>query len=371
MLQNYDMLDKILRYYLGVSLVDIINSTECTIRRMQTTSYFRQELDTALMDILKGNIFVSHIFQVILGYVLTVEELPLEDVRQQLVEYVSGLRQSGGGFLPIRDVDQSEQLFSERPEKTDIYATSYALSILELLERPAPSLVTAEIESWLKSQRAASGWFYQLTLGNTMEERKFQIELTLQTLSALLVFHFYQVLDFRALEPTREVIIQAFPSIKYMGALYQSLYSLSLLQGIESSSEATRIALDFVIRHYDEQSGGFFEYLFEETKIDEIAGQKQRFQHDYLMPTITASYRALQVMLLLKDNAPTRNWWTIHRDKVKSYFTSIPLSSEDGFGSHLQIAKFLTPFGPVTTPLETLMVDCAPALFLALDSAFL
>jgi len=371
MLQNNDVLDKILQYYLGVSLVDITNSKECTTRRKQTMAYFRQQLDTALIVIPQANMFVSHIFQVILGYVLTADKLPSDDVRQRLVDYVLSLRQSGAGFLPIRIVAQSEQLFSEKPEKTDIYATSYALSILELLARPISSSVITEIGGWLKSQRAASGWFYQLTLGNTMEERKFQIELTLQTLSALLVLHSYKVLDLRTLETTREAILHVFPSLKYMGALYQSLYSLSLLRGVGSSQEVARIALDFVIRHYDQQSGGFFEYLFEETKIDEIAGQTQRFQHDYLMPTITASYHALQVMLLLEGNMSTRDWWIGHRDKVKSYFTSIPLSSEDGFGSHLQIAKFPAPFGPVTTPLETLMVDCAPALLLALDTSFL
>jgi hypothetical protein len=341
------------------------------MRRKQTMPYFRHQLDAALIGISQDNMFVSHIFQVVLGYVLTVDELPSQDIRQRLVDYVLSLRQSGGGFLPERIVAQSEQLFSESPEKTDIYATSYALSVLELLEGPISSSVLAEIEGWLKSQRAVSGWFYQLALGDTVEERKFQIELTLQTLSALRIFHSYQVLDFRALETTKEAIIQAFPSLKYMGALCQSLCSLSLLRSIETSPEVVRTALDFVIRHYDPQSGGFFEYLFEEAKIDEVAGQKQRFQHDYLMPTITASYHALQIMLLLEGNMLVRDWWILHRDQVKSYFTSVSLSSEGGFGSHLQIAKFPTPFGPVTTPLETLMVDCAPALFLALDRTFL
>src|SRR6266700_5700683 len=210
MLQNNDVLDKILQYYLGVSLVDITNSKECTTRRKQTMAYFRQQLDTALIVIPQGNMFVSHIFQVILGYVLTADKLPSDDVRQRLVDYVLSLRQSGAGFLPIRIVAQSEQLFSEKPEKTDIYATSYALSILEILARSISSSVITDIGGWLKSQRAASGWFYQLTLGNTMEGRKFQIELTLQTLSALLILNSYQLLDLRTLETTREAILQIF-----------------------------------------------------------------------------------------------------------------------------------------------------------------
>lgn len=371
MTSNRTSLDKVLRRYFGASLAEITNAPECSGRRGQIEPFFRQQLASTLDDVARDDSFIAHLFHVVLGYNLTVGEPLAHNERRQLVDYVLGLWQNGGGFLSVHRAPSTPRLFSGTPERTDIYATAYALAAMELLGEPVSPAIVGDVLRWLFSQRAPSGWFYQRTLGDTMEERKFQNELTLQTLSALLVLNSYGELDPQALGTTREILDRALPSLRYMGVLYQALHSLSLLGDSAIPPEGAQTAFDFVNRHYDAASGGFFEYLFAETKIDEIAGQTQRFQHDYLQPTITAGYRALQVLRLLGESTQTRDWWAGQRDRVWRYFIDLPPSIEGGFGSRLQIARFPTPFGPLTTPLETLMVACAPGLLLALDRSFL
>ncbi len=371
MTSNYIPLDPVLRRYLRVSLAEVSGAPEYAGRREQAAPYFHQQLQSTLADIARGDSFIAHLFQVTLGYTLTAGDPPPRDASRQLAEYVLDLRQDGGGFLPILPPPSSTPLFGAGPEKTDIYATAYALATLELLDERVPPAMTEGVLLWLNNQRAASGWFFQRALGDTMEERKFQNELTLQTLAALLVLESHGGLDPRALTTTRETLADALATLKYMGPLYQALEGLSMLGGSGIPPEAAYTAVDFVSRHHDEASGGFYEYLFAEAKIDEIAGQTQRFQHDYLQPTISASYRALEVLRLLGDSEDARGWWESHRDSVRRYFTHLSPSSEGGFGSRLQIARFPAPFGPLTTPLETLMVACAPGLLLALDRSLL
>ncbi len=361
------VLDQVLCDHFNVSVGEIIKAPSFARRQSEAAPYLTALLNRTLEDIARGDSFVAGLFHVLLGYAVTAGTPP-QDARGRLCDYVLSLRLDGAGFFPVPTAAPSASQFArERPLQPEIYATDYSLGTLTLLECSLSEV--AEIGGWLGNQVAPSGWIYQRNMGNTVEARKLQNELTRQTLAALRVLELMGGLDRNALASTRDTLDAALPNLLYMGPVCQVVEGLTRLG--EPSSTSKQIALAFLARHFDVETGGFLEYLLTEAKVDEVAGHTQRYQHDQLGPSISASYHALCLLRLLAGEPTSRNWWSSNREQVRAFFEGLTPNDDGGFGSPVLVARYPAPFGPVSTPLETVMMVCAPGLLDSLDSLLL
>lgn len=321
--------------------------------------YFRKALSSQIEAIHQNQAYVADIFHVLVGLGILAEPVP-DGRANEIRKYLLNLR-ADSGFLPVSRLSPRAKILTDRELPPDIYSSLYAIMALEMLGTRVQEGVANALAEWVTQQKDTTGWFFNLGWADTTVERKLQNELSRQTLSAILLL---QKLGKSESVPggtaqTVEVLRGFVKHVKYMGPLEQSIRSLTLLDQIDEPSLNSAAA--FVQRHFDDASGGFFEYLFQEAKVDEVAGQVQRYQYDHLEPSILATYRALQIVALSGDRGELATFWAAHSEAVTDFFQQ-RLPTEDGVGTIVRIAKFDQPYGPVTTPLETLAAMAAPAL---------
>jgi hypothetical protein len=356
------LLDQVLGDHLGLSIREVRAAELPSEQQDAARTYFDIEFTSILDNLAERLPPVAWLFQVTLGYVLAMNSLPAPEQRQRLLGYLNLLLDQGG-LRPVPASHSASRRVWQGGVPADIYATRCALSLYYLLAQPIPSGVEAGLVQWVGTQRSPTGWYYQLRVADTMEERKLQNELTLQTLAALSIVQPRAPLPAAEAETTRHRLLSYIPGLKYMGA--HTLRGLVLLGTAVASTSAAEPTFAFLQRHVSPE-GGYFEYLFEEAKIDEFAGHIQRYQSDYLTATITATYWAGVIVRLLADHPDAPEMVSVYRDSAQTFLSGLVAHASGGFGSRLQIARYQTPFGPVVSPLETLMVLCMPGLVASL-----
>ena len=336
-------------------------------------AYFKRGLHNQSQLIERGNpVFAVDLFHYVLGTLLVVPQSDIEKTTiSNITKYILNLQESNGSFAfyPIDPQAEIAQILKRQTLPADIYSTFYALGILDMLGVVLVENQLEKIIDWLSEFQATSGWYYNLSWGNTQEHFKLQNEVTLQTLCAVSLYDFLNIK--RDWSPILSAIEKGFSELMYMGPMQQCLQTWSILtSGQSPTKEMVNTVEEFITTHYEAESGGFYEYLLERAKQLTGSGGKYmaRYKRDQFVPHVCSSYNTLQILsLLLPYSSALCDFWQTNRSNISKFFANQTPSSDDGFGVAVQIAQYREPFGPKSTPLETLMILSSSAMVERLD----
>ncbi|MDE0316609.1 MAG: hypothetical protein OXM61_17120 [Candidatus Poribacteria bacterium] len=336
-------------------------------------AYFKRSIQNQNQYIERGNpVFAADLFYQVLGMLLSVPHSDIEETTVfNITEYVLNLQDRNGsfGFYPTNPQTEIAKILKNRTLPTDVYATFYALGILNMLNVELAENQLDKIINWLSEFQAPSGWYYNLDWANTEEHCKLQNEVTLQTLCAASLYNFLDVE--KDWIPILSAIEEGLAELLYMGPVQQCLQTWDILTcGKPLTGQMMSTVEDFISDHYDVENGGFYEYLRERAK--QLAGSggtyTARYKYDQCTPHVCSSYNALQMLSLLLPYSTTLcDFWQANRMNISDFFANQAPASDDGFGIAVRIAQYTEPFGPASTPLETLMILASSAMIEHLD----
>ena len=304
--------------------------------------------------------------------------VPCSDIEEttvlDIIDYVLNLQEHNGsfGFYPTNPQTEIAKILKNRTLPTDIYATFYALGILNMLGVMLVENQLEKIIDWLSDFQAPSGWYYNLDWADTKEHLKLQNEVTLQTLCAASLYNFLNVK--RDWTPILSAIEEGLADLLYMGPTRQCLQTWEILtDGEPPTKQMVNTVENFVEAHHDPETGGFYEYLLEDAK--QLTGSggtyTARYQYDQCTTHVCSSYNALQILsLLLPYSSPLCDFWQTNRSNISEFFASQSPAPDDGFGIAVRIAEYDQPFGPASTPLETLMILASSTMIGHLDEVW-
>ncbi len=336
-------------------------------------AYFKRSCQNQNQNIENGDpVFAADLFHQVLGMLLLVPRSEIDETTvHNITKYVLNLQERNGsfGFYPTSPQTEIAKILRNRTLPTDIYATFYALGVLNMLGVELIDDQLEKIIGWLSGFQAPSGWYYNLEWGNTEEHHKLQNEVTLQTLCSVSLYKFLSV--GRDWTPILSAIQNGLETLLYMGPMQQCLQTWEILTcGTPSTEQMINTVEKFVVEHYDTETGGFYEYLLEQAK--QLTGSggtyTARYKYDQCIPHVCSSYNALQILRLLLPYSPTLcDFWQANRANISDFFENQAPTTDDGFGIPVQIAQYSRPFGPVSTPLETLMMLASSTMIEHLD----
>lgn len=361
---------------LGVHPSEITKTLSANPWRDNIIAYFERSSQNQKQCIEKGDpVFAADLFYQVLGTLLVVPHSDIEETTVfNITEYVLNLQERNGsfGFYPTNPQTEIAQILKTRTLPTDIYATFYALGVLNMLGVVLVESQVEKIIDWLSGFQAPSGWYYNLDWGDTEEHRKLQNEVTLQTLCAASLYNFLNVE--RDWAPILSAIEKSLTELLYMGPMQQCLQTWDILtRGNPPTEQMINAVEEFISGHYDTETGGFYEYLRERAK--QLAGSggtyTARYEYDQCTTHVCSSYNALQILSLLLPYSPTlRDFWQTNRSNISEFFANQAPASDDGFGIAVRIAEYDQPFGPASTPLETLMILASSTMIGHLDEVW-
>lgn len=334
---------------------DLRACEEYELRRARLEPFFAESFRTVINLLAAKRVFLSHASFVATGKCLTAGPLQ-SDASQQIIDYLT-MVSDGVGYRPIHSQAPEANLKSSPGVPADIYSTAYATRLFAICDAHLPN--PEQTARWILSLHQPSGWFVDSTWADTEDRYKFHQELAMQMLQALFLIGFQNAvpLEQDSRDKARRAVLGLFQQTWYMGTLADLVQALMRLNHAFENDHYVRMS-DFLQTHFDPNTGGFFEYRFEKAKFSTQTGAMQRYNHDYLVPSIPASYAALRVLLWLRQMGRQIDGNLL--DGSARFFSR--LESNDGFGTRVQIAKYAAPVGPLVSPLESLMVLFAPAL---------
>ncbi len=335
--------------------------------------YFKRGIQTQTQLIEREKpVFAADLFHYVLGTLLVVPQSDIEETTVfNITKYILNLQESNGSFAfyPTNPQTEIAQVLKGQTLPTDIYSTFYALGILDMLGVMLTENQLEKIIDWLSEFQATSGWYYNLYWGNTQEHLKLQNEVTLQTLCAVSLYNFLNVE--RDWNPILSAIEEGLAELLYMGPMQQCLQTWEILTCDKPpTTQMINTVQEFVVSHYEVESGGFYQYLLERAKQLTGSGGKYiaRYKRDQFVPHVCSSYNALQILsLFLPYSSTLYDFWQSNRSDISEFFANQSPSSDDGFGIAVRIAQYSEPFGPESTPLETLMILASSAMIEHLD----
>lgn len=358
---------------LGIQPSEITKALSAHPWRDNIIAYFKRSSQNQNQCIENGEpVFAADLFHQVLGTLLVVSHSDIEETTIfNITKYVLNLQEREGSFAFYPTNPQSEiaKILKHQTLPTDIYATFYALGILNMLGVVLAENQLEKVIAWLSEFQAPSGWYYNLGWANTKEELKLQNEVTLQTLCAVSLYNLLNVE--RDWTPILSAIEEGLAELLYMGPMQQCLQTWAILtQGGTPTQQMVNTVENFVQAHYDPETGGFYEYLREQAKQSTGAGGRyaHRYADDQSTTHVCSSYNALQILSLLLPGSPTLcDFWQANRLNISEFFANQSPASDDGFGIAVRIAQYDQPFGPASTPLETLMILASSAMIEHLD----
>ena len=341
--------------------------------RDNIVAYFKENSQNQKLSIEGGDpVFTADLFHQVLGTLLVV---PYSDIQETTVfsitQYILNLQEHNGcfSFYPTDPQVEIARILKNQTLPTDIYATFYALGILNMLGVFLVEEQLNKIIEWLSGFQAPSGWYYNLDWGNTEERHKLQNEVTLQTLCAISLYNFLKVE--RDWTPILSAVEDSVTELLYMGPMQQCLQTWNILtDGRPPTKQMVDTVENFVEAHYDAETGGFYEYLLKRAKQLHGSGgvYTARYQYDRYSTHVCSSYNALRILSLLLPYSPILcDFWEKNRSDISKFFANQSPASDNGFGIPVHIAEYTQPFGPASTPLETLMILAASAMIQHLD----
>ena len=358
---------------LGIQPSEITKTLSVNPWRDNIIAYFKRNSQNQNQCIENGEpVFAADLFHQVLGTLLLVPHSDIEETTIfNITKYVLNLQGRDGSFAFYPTNPQSEiaKILKCQTIPTDIYATFYALGILNMLGVVLAENQLEKIVDWLSEFQVPSGWYYNLDWASTKEHLKLQNEVTLQTLCAVSLYNLLNVE--RDWTPILSAIEAGLAELLYMGPMQQCLQTWEILtQGDTPTQQMVNTVENFVQAHYDAKTGGFYEYLIERAKQSTGAGgtYTHRYQNDQSTTHVCSSYNALQILSLLLPGSPTLcDFWQANRLNISEFFANQSPASDDGFGIAVRIAQYDQPFGPASTPLETLMILASSTMIEHLD----
>lgn len=371
--KSRDFIEKNGFWRLGVEPSKITHTLSDNPWHDNIIEYFKRGIQTQVQLIERGKpVFAVDLFHYVLGTLLVVPQSDIEKTTVfNITKYILNLQESNGSFAfyPTNPQNEIARILKGQTLPTDIYATFYALRILDMLGVMLAENQLEKIIDWLSEFQATSGWYYNLCWGNTQEHLKLQNEITLQTLCAVSLYNCLNVE--RDWSPILSAIEEGLAELFYMGPMQQCLQTWTILTyGGPPTKQMINTVEDFVVAHYEAENGGFYEYLLERAKQLTGSGGKYmaRYKYDQSAPHVCSSYNALQILsLFLPYSSALCDFWRSYRSDISEFFANQSPSSDDGFGIAVRIAKYSEPFGPESTPLETLMTLASSAMVEQLD----
>lgn len=309
-----------------------------------------REIENQLLDSFEsGTAFVTDVF-----YFIALSHIcgsPFDG--SEFLKYLHSLK-SGKGFRAAAASTSRSAVLRTALEQPTLYATYAAILSIALLGEDAGELLD-NAGTLVADLMKESGWIYNSAVGDTQEERKFHNELSREALSAVRLLGLSSRQSEKSkVEQLNEVATALADRTPYVSVM-ASLAEVLRAGGAHLPSRTG----EFLMSHFDPSSGGFVEYLMEEAKRDEVAGQVQRYAHDVLEPSIVATFRAVQVLRYGPNVAEAQVLTLL--DGATRFFASLA-SMGAGFGTPVKIAKFPESLGPIATLQETAMVLLAPCL---------
>ena len=358
---------------LGVQPSEITKTLSAHPWRDNIIAYFKRSSHNQKQCIEAGDpVFAADLFHQVLGTLLVVPHSDIEETTVfNITKYVFNIQESNGSFTfyPTNPQTEIAKILKNQTLPTDIYSTFYALGILNMLGVVLAENQLRKIIDWLSEFQAPSGWYYNLDWADTKEYLKLQNEMTMQTLCAASLYNFLNVK--RDWTPVLTAIEEGLEKLLYMGPVQQCLQTWDILtRGKPPTEQMINTVENFVEAHYDAETGGFYEYLRKWAKqLDGSGGTyTAKYQYDQCTTHVCSSYNALQILGLLLPYSPTLcDFWQANRSNISEFFANQSPASDDGFGIAVRIAQYTQPFGPASTPLETLMILASSTMIEHLD----
>ncbi|MBU2052989.1 hypothetical protein KKG83_04445 [Candidatus Micrarchaeota archaeon] len=293
---------------------------------------------------------ISDLFHTVLGIYL-IESQFSKELLLSSKEFLKNCERNNCFMASTPNNPLFSLLKNSAPEQ-DIYSSYYGFLLSKILglKTYPNSLGELVIKNF-----QSSGWFYPLTISNTIEDRRFHSELVFQSLFAVKILSILNKTSEIEFSSTLKVIDNLFDETKYLGVKSNILELKKLIQGkVEIEKTELKGLVEFLEKHYSKEKGGFYEYLFEEVKIDENTKRRQRFNNDYLVPSISATYSSIKIISMFYDNKEIEDFFTPKLRKIKE-FLSNNICQVGGAGTEIKIAKFNANVGNKCSPQETLM----------------
>ena len=318
---------------------DLRDCEDYELRKAQLEPFFAQSFRTLIDQFTAKRAFLSHACFVSTGRFLTAGPLQ-RDAIQQIVSYLAAVS-DGMGYRPIHAQAPEANLKSSPGVPADIYSTAYAARLFAICDEHLPN--PEQTARWILALQQPSGWIVDSKWADTEDHHKFQQELAMQVLHAIFLVEIQDsvALEEISREKARRAALGLFQETWYLGTLADLVQALKHLHHDFDNDHYIRVT-DFLQTHYDPDTGGFFEYKFEKAKFSAQTGAMQRYNHDYLVPSIPASYAALRLLLWMRQMGRPIDGTLL--DGSARFFSK--LEPTNGFGTRVQIAKYAAPVGP-------------------------
>jgi hypothetical protein len=311
-------------------------------------------------------IFLTYIFHTVIGALLLTDELDGQK-RSGLLKYIQNLHDDLGGYLPIHRsyIERFPKLGASpnTPMVPEIYASYYGFWGERLLGHHHGESEIDGLLTWLLACQQASGLIYNRVYSNTVENRRFESEKTAQLYYAVEL-----LIDLKSslgdpeteteisLDDARDWVMANFAGLKTVTGRYFALKALLRLAPDEVCSIGIEELRGFLKDRLSSEADGYYDYRLID-KIDESMSSRSLVAEDVNTSHVFGTYYALAMQ------------WVI--DVICGGTSEIPVEAirtlikqarndDGGFGRHVKIKAFPTPFGPNTTDLETLLVALMP-----------
>ena len=306
------------------------------------------------------DLFVVDVFHAVAGCIFQ-EQVLTEEARTAIKSYVSTLW-GGKGFRSIHPESPHARIMQTSSLPEDLYSTYYSLGLL-ILAGYGFSEYLDKIREGLGAYLQPSGWAYNASWTETIEERRFDIELCQQALMAVRIAVLVG-LDPKALpysEARKEKISGYLLNPRYMTALFYSIQCLYMINKETKLEEAVKHKIvEFVLAHFSREEGGFLEYRLEDVKVfyyrgveGKSAQASHRYQSDFMAASINATTYAL-LMASSKGIDELLEYIKSKKGEISNFFANQEQGEEGGFGSIVKVAKYSAFFGPRSTALESI-----------------
>jgi prenyltransferase beta subunit len=331
------------------------------------TRYFQKRMQEVFEDIHRAKpVFVSRLFHVLVGYLLTGGGLPAPE-REALINYLRSLQSPAGGFFVTRldYVGQFPNLgrAKQSPMVPEIYPTYYAYQALKVLEAPLASEELDKLLAWILLHQHTSGLVYSTEYSDTQEARRFPSE---KAGSLYFAIELTEDIVSQLPSSTTEVdfsvgvewVLANLSGFKTIAAKYFGIKVLERLAPERICTVGIQELLGFLADRESPDADGYFNYRLED-KMDESMTTASVTEFDRISPHVFSTCYAFTILRYLKNlcNADI----PFDKDVLVSLVQKAT-NPDNGFGIGVHVKQFTPPYGPVTTDLETLLVICLPLL---------
>ena len=343
---------------------EFFSSQDCFVH---ADNYFVARLES-LASLLRANepVFLTHIFHAVLGVLVTRGVLPQAST-DLVAKYLTQLRSPGGGYLAIQEdyLDQFPKLrnAAAKPSVPEVYSTYYAYHLRRILGVDYSEQELDELLSWVLAHQHASGLIYSTQYSNTDQQWRMEAEKTAQLyfavelISSILPQLPHFDLDV-SLEGAQAWVHHTFPTLKTVGGRYFAFKAVYRLDPEAICDLGVEETLGFLADRRSQDGDGYCDYRLQD-KRDEAMTSRSQVQLDKNSSHVFSTYYAATLQAHLsgvcrRDAKPDPQ--DLHR------LVDVALNPGDGFGRPVLIKEYPTPYGPVSTDLETLLVALLPLL---------